>query len=410
MNKTRNTPRTAAEQLVQRWLETGGFPDRMLDGRAETTEIVYGVVRHHRALSWIIDRFVRKSPGKKLTGLLETGIYQLLFMDTADAFAVVHETVESAKAIGGKSAGRLVNAVLRRVQREEEELLRELEAQPVGIRTSHPDLLIERWSEQFGPEGTERLCNWNNQRAQPILRRRHDNLCTRCREEGIKLEPHPSAPETFFLLPRGHTISSLPGFDEGWFYVQDPATAAAVDLLDLKPDQRVLDACAAPGGKAGLIAEAIGNTGTLIALERHDDRIGRLEENLQRLGHDNAQVIQGDATTWTAEPFDRILLDVPCSNTGVIRRRPDVRWRFESRRFGSVLRTQQQILTHGLSLLKPSGKLVYSTCSLEAEENEDLVERVLAEHPDFHVARSELRFPPDSKTDGAYAALITKNR
>ena len=198
--------------------------------------------------------------------------------------------------------------------------------------------------------------------------------------------------------------------DRGIAYVQDPATMLAPKLLDPKPGQRVLDACAAPGGKSALLAELMNNEGELIATDRSEKRCETLRENLQRLGVTIADVASANwgSDSPELEPFDAILLDVPCSNTGVLRRRVDVRWRLYEGFTDHLCKQQLAILESCAPLLKPGGNLVYSTCSIEPEENSDLVAGFLAAHPEYKLDSSAEALPHRDSTDGAYAARITR--
>lgn len=412
--------RTYALHVVSRWLKTGAFPDRLIAAdapdRAFVMEIVYGVVRYRRLLLWVVDRCVARRPNDVVLAALMVGCYQLLFMDRVPAYAAVNETVAAA---GRKRpfAGFL-NAVLRRMDREREELRREIRGLPLAIRESHPEVLVERWAAAFGPEAAASLCRWNNMPAEVGIRIATGDVgIDRFREQlaaaGIEAALHPADPERFLVLPRGCSVASLPGYAEGHFVVQDPATAMAARLLDVQPGSRVLDACAAPGGKAMLIAEQLGPDGRLVAMDLHEDRLVRLRANLKRTRHAAVDLVRGDAADPPASlveraPFDRILLDVPCTNTGVIRRRADARWRFSPERLADLVRSQQRILARAAGLLAPGGVLVYSTCSLEPEENEGIVQPWLARHPGLELDREWRSLPPRSQMDGAYAAVIRR--
>jgi 16S rRNA (cytosine967-C5)-methyltransferase len=204
-------------------------------------------------------------------------------------------------------------------------------------------------------------------------------------------------------------VTSLPGFADGAFYVQDPSTSVAPALLNPQPGETVLDACAAPGGKAMQLAELMKGQGTLVAMDPAADRLKPLRENVARLKWDFISVVEGDITKQPpAARFNAILLDVPCTNTGVIRRRPDARWRFSPERLRAACDKQEAILDAAAACLNPGGRIVYSTCSLELEENEGQVDRWLARHADFRLADSRKLFPPETQTDGAYAALLVK--
>ena len=192
-------------------------------------EVVLGVVRWHGALTWIRDRRVQQKPRPAVDACILVGLYQLLFMDDVQEYAAVNETVEAAKLAGGDKAANFVNAVLRRAQADKQSLFQALEKQPAVVRLSHPKLLIDRWTKQYGADAMARLCGWNNRRADVVIRA----------SKGLQVEgqPHPFAPDRFVILPRGVSVASVPGFADGSFYVQDPSTSAAPALLDPKPGE-----------------------------------------------------------------------------------------------------------------------------------------------------------------------------
>ena len=419
--------RITAVRIVAAWLRTGDFPDRMLDtvsaNRPFVMEVVLGVVRRYGALHWMLRRCAQREPDPAATAAVLSGLYELLFMDDSAAFATVHESVEAARQVGGEGAARFANALLRRAAATKADWLAELERQPPPVRLSHPSALYERWTRQFGQRNAIRLCQWNNERPDVIIRplpprSTATSLLARLKSAGIHAEPHPYDPARFLTLPRGAAVADLPGFSEGDFYVQDPATAAAVDLLDPRPGERILDACAAPGGKTILIAERLGDAGLLVAADLHEDRIERLRENLARVGHTTVRVQRLDAATARigefrgalggAAGFDDVLLDAPCSNTGVIRRRPDARWNFSLGRLAKLRAQQERLLNNAARWVVPGGRLLYSTCSLEPEEDEELVRSWTARHPRWTLVRARKLFPPNTRTDGAYIALIKR--
>lgn len=334
--------------------------------------------------------------------IVRLGLAQLLILQMPD-YATVNETVKLAP-----HAGALVNAVLRRAQREQDSLINSIPQLPLHIRHSHPEWLVQRWSLQFGEDAAEALCDWNQQ--PPPIHIRINGL-------------HPEQP-TSENLRRFHAIDR-PGFyrveqpprealAKGKCYVQDPSTAIACDLLAPRPGESVLDACAAPGGKTALIAQLMNNEGRIIACDSSPRRLPRLQENLRRMRVAIARTFEYDWTKtkgtppWGALHFDRILLDVPCSNTGVMRRRIDVRWRIQPEVFAEMARVQSQILRATLPLLKPGGTLVYSTCSIDPEENEQLVESVLRDLPEFKIAETKSTSPWSDGIDGAFAAKVIR--
>ncbi len=420
----RGNSRGVAARIVGDWLTNGVFPDRLLgavtEDHAFVLELVHGVLRNYRALDWARAQFAPRRPRAELDAHILVGLYQLLLLDHVQDYAAVNETVGAAKTALGPRAANLVNAILRRTQAREADLRARLERQPPGIRWSHPDLLIARWTAQFSAAPTAALCAWNNERPQLTLRANlaratTDSLRQALKEAGIEAEPHPFAADRFLKLPHGSRVNDLPGYGEGWFSVQDPSTQIAVDLLHPQPGERVLDACAAPGGKTILAAEAMKGQGTLVAMDPAVPRLAPLRQNVARLQLGVVTIVQGDAARPQAVPeleagFDAVLLDVPCTNTGVIRRRPDARWRFSPERLKAAVERQRAILDGAAPLVKQGGRLVYSTCSLELEENEEQVRGWLARHPEFTLAESRRLFPPETGTDGAFSALLLRRK
>ena len=310
----------------------------------------------------------------------------------------MHETVELA----GKAHRSIVNAILRNALRQKHELLEQAALQPLPVRESHPSFLVERWQKQFGEEASTSLCLWNNQPAP---------LYARINRLKISVPDfHRIFPERA-LVPGHSSFVALPkvpdeGIAGGNCYMQDPSTASACELLAPEADERVLDACAAPGGKTAYLAEKMGNRGTILACDRSAKRTELLRDNLARLGVSNVKVLQHDWRSGAieSEKFDRILLDAPCSNTGVMRRRVDVRWRLRPDDFRQMHQQQMMIVRNLVGLLKPGGVLVYSTCSLEREENEEVVECLAGEFPQLKLETVKTVLPFRDGFDGAFAA------
>jgi 16S rRNA (cytosine967-C5)-methyltransferase len=349
------------------------------------------------------------------------GLYQIFIMDNIPPHAAANETVEAAKADLDRPRIRFLNGVLRSSLRKSDEIQTMLFEQSLAVRTSHPDILVDRWTDELGADAAEELCNWNNERPSVILRINHHRTTTKSytaqlSEIGIETELHPAdSKNRFLILPPGTAIPDLPGYRDGLFAIQDPATMISVDLLDLQPGMTVLDACAAPGGKTFACAEQMHNKGIIVALDRHDDRLAQLKENARRMSYSCVKVRKADATRKLGleniesfGPFDRILLDVPCSNTGVLRRRPDARWRFNETRMRKLTGVQARMLNACSRLLAPGGALVYSTCSLEPEENEQQLDRWLSLNPGFSIDKQISSIPPENRIDGAFAARIIK--
>ena len=371
--------------------------------RAFARELFYGVLRNLRLLDFWISLLRKEKLDDASRDLLRLGLYQLFLLRTAK-HAAVNETV----ALAAKKQRSLINGVLRTAQRREEELCAEANAQPIGVRLSHPDSLIARWRENFGAETAETLAQWNNRPA-PIY----------VRINRLKIQPE----EFFATHPQFHRLRDPADFVEltyvpsdaltaGHFYIQDPSTIVACEMLDPQPEERVLDACAAPGGKTAFLAQLMNNRGSIVACDRDTERLAMLRENLDRLGVENTSIVPQDwsqpLSAPTLAPFDRLLIDAPCSNTGVMRRRIDVRWRLQADDFARMQKRQLAIARNVVALLKPQGTLVYSTCSLEPEENEQVVEQLLQEFPDLRLGEKRFVTPFADGLDGAFVAKLRR--
>ena len=340
MTEASTNPRYLAAQIITRWLVSGDFPNRMLDAvlkdRAFVTEIIQGVVRWKRLLEWVIKRSARHLPPPLLESFLLTGLYQLLMMDKVADYAAVSETVAAAKIKFSSKQADFVNAVLRRAGRERENILAEINQQPPGVKYSHPDLLMDRWKKFYGAASALRLCEWNNTRPEVIIKVNElkpagevQSFLSHLEQKGVRPLPGNG---NYYPLPRGLRVEDLLGYADGMFLVIDPFAANPIELLNPRPGENILDACAAPGGKTFLIAEKMRCLGKLRAFDSSDDRIRVMAANFQRLRiadfvEVKKQNILGKMTAADGL-YDRILADVPCSNTGVIRRKPDIRWRF----------------------------------------------------------------------------------
>ena len=423
----RPAPRNVAASFIKQWLQKEAFPDRLLEqvskDRAFITELVLGVVRWRRSLEWVQTRWVKKTPRVNSQCFMFMGMYETLYLSHVPSHVTVDETVEAAKSTISKKEIGFLNAVLRRCMEQKKQVLADLKSQPLGIRCSHPQLLMDRWTCQLGMKRTAKLALWNNQRSRMILRVYTPHISSSSylgllESKGIRAYPHPYDPAHSIVLLQRMRVKDLPGFEDGYFFVQDPAAGLSVSLLDPQPGDRILDACAAPGGKTLLIAEAMMGNGTLVAMDRYEERLQRLLKNLERFKLNRVKTFIGDGRAATSREtaltlndqqlFDKILLDVPCTNTGVIRRRPDARWRFNLERLQNLYHCQWDLLSSFSSLLSETGQMVYSTCSLEPEEDEHLVSQWLEKYRDFELVQSRKLIPSERQTDGAYVALIRR--
>ena len=407
-----SSARRAALAALRVWRTEKRFADSIIAGllaktklvapdRAFALELFYGVLRNLTLLDFWLRRLRPTDVDVDLRDILRLGLYQLFILETSE-HAAVYETVDLAQ----KRYRALINGILRTALRRKDKLCERANMQPLDIRTSHPKFLVTRWETTFGIEAAQALCAWNN-RPPPIY----------ARVNRLKIDPglfRQTWPDSQPVPNNPHfvEVNSLPtgALESGHCYIQDPSTALACELLDPKPGEKILDACAAPGGKTGYLAELMKNHGTIIACDRDAERVGVLEKNLVRLGVEIACVYRHD---WTcgripekmaaAAPFDRILVDVPCSNTGVMRRRVDVRWRLRPTDFKRMQKRQIEILQAVIPLLKPDGVLVYSTCSLEPEENEEAVQQLLATLSMLQVDEEKRLLPFRDRFDGAFA-------
>lgn len=389
-----------------------------------TQELVYGVIRWQKTLDWLIMQVTEgKQIKKPVLQIIRLGLYQLFWLDKIPEHAAVFETTELTKQFGFNEYAALVNAIMRRYCREKEQTIKALEELkhtdlPTGY--SHPKWLVDRWITRYGFEQTIQLLQWNNNPPPTYarvntLRTTPSRLIERWREEEVDYDfcYRDWLPENLFFEIRSPArITELGSWKDGWFYIQDPSTYLAVKALDPKPGQRILDLCAAPGGKTTLIAQIVEDSASILALDVDKKRLQKLEENCVRLGIQN--VVTGELPPKEegeapAEGlFDRVLVDVPCSNTGVLRRRVDLRWRIQPVEIEQLCRIQLELLNRSSLVIKPGGVLVYSTCSLESEENRQVIENFLKNHPDFTLDWEKELFPPSSKTDGAYVARLLR--
>jgi len=402
--------RCALESLTE-WEDTSRYATDILEDQSRrlrlsppdrglAQDLLYGVIRNLYLLDELIDRFRRGSIKGSTQNLLRLGLYQLFKSGIAE-HAAVNETVGLAR----NHERSLVNAILRSAQRRKPELVAEIETWSVEDRFSHPDFLIRRWTAQYGSEITEALCRWNNEPPAVYARlnrlSRDREALDRVRSEIAPLLLGDAYPDFF-------KVDGAPNSDwlrEGLIYIQDPSTSLACRLLDPQPGEAILDACAAPGGKTALLAALMENRGNLHATDSSEGRIRAMRENLERLAVTPVEVLRVDWTSPSAldglPAFDAILLDAPCSNSGVMRRRVDVRWRLQERDFERQAAQQLTLLKSLAKALKPGGRIVYSTCSLDATENEGVVAA-----SGLAVEKTITSLPWRDGHDGSFAALL----
>ncbi len=440
--------------------------------RALCQELVYGIVRSQATLDWLIDQKTNNRPQKPiLRELLRLGLYQIFWLDRIPNHAAVNETVASAKRHGFTSQAGFINAVLRGYLREFEatkKSLADLKASRPALGFSHPEWLVQRWEERWGRDQTLSLLQWNNTPPKTfarinLLKADPAKLLARWRDENVEYDfvsgsrrrdeadvpekpehasPSPMPvpirsgleekvgerwpldwlPENLIFELKAHPpLSQLPSFQQGLFYIQDPSTLLAVHALDPKPGETILDLCAAPGGKLTYIAQLVQNQARIVAHDTSADRLALIEENCHRLGvtcvksslstlnHSSRQSQTAADQPSTNDAFDRILLDAPCSNTGVVRRRVDLRWRIQPDEITRLRQIQLNLLNQAALLLKPGGTLIYSTCSLEPEENDSVISEFLGSQTGFKLESSRELLPFRDQVDGAYIAKLMRH-
>ncbi len=391
-------------------------------------ELLWGTLRRRSWLDAVLAARVRGGLAKldaDVVDLLRLGVYQLLFMGSVPAYAAIAQTVEITKRRNGIGASKLVNAVLRRVDRERETLDPPVPADPIEAlaqRYSHPSWLVARWVERWGVAPVEALLRANNQESTITVRPfgiARDQLDAMLTGAGVETSVLPFVPDSIRLGP-GVALTELGAFQQGLMYVQDPAATLVTQYADIPRGAVVADLCAAPGSKA---LELSRRAALVIAADRSMARCERMVLGFGRLDVHNVVPIVANAEAPALVPVDVVLVDVPCTGTGTFRRHPDARWRLRMSDFAVLGMAQRAILRAAAGVVKPGGLLVYSTCSLELDENDEIVDGFLAEHPDFTleppvegtVASSlldggRLRVLPHLHgSDGAFAARLRRS-
>jgi 16S rRNA (cytosine967-C5)-methyltransferase len=400
--------------------------------RALATELAYGAIRQRRLLDAWLDQ-LGKVPAErqppKLRWLLHLGLYQLIASDRVPASAAVSTTVELAKRGGLARLAPVVNGMLRAFLRRRERgdtlpLLPSALADPVqvlGVRHSLPDWLARellQWLPLEQAEAYAQACNTppSLDLRVNVLRSSVPAVQAELAAAGVEAKPIEGLPAGLTLLGRSGDLSRLPGYAEGHWCVQDRAGQRIAPLLDPQPGERILDACAAPGGKSTHLAELMGDQGLVLALDRGEARLRRVSRNAERLGLGCIEVRHGDATTWAEQQpellgsFDRILVDAPCSGLGTLARHADARWRIDPASIDGLVLLQHQLLKGLLPLLKPQGRLVYATCTVHPRENTELMDAFVASNPRWAVQESWQLWPGSMHGggDGFYAAALSQ--
>ncbi len=438
--------RGIAVKLLNRIDRTDAYLDKMLEIELRNSnldrtdksllfEIVHGVIRWLGRIDWILTGFYKGQFSKCIPNVknaMRVALYQILFLDKVPEFAAVNEAVEFVKKLQGEKSANLTNAVLRSIIRSKDGIRypnkEEDNISFLSAYYSHPSWLVKRWAKRFGEEFTEDLLIANNQK--PVLSLRVNNLKTN-KEEFSELLKKVNLKFTkskfldeFIRLNNLTNIQDWEYFAKGYFSIQDESTGLSCKLLDVQPGMKVLDLCAAPGGKTGMLADLMNNEGEIVAFDKYESRLKILKKNLNRLGVTNVSMVEVDALEYEPEGglFDRILVDAPCSGLGTLTKKPDIKWKRDLGELKKLGDLQYQLLTKASTLVKKGGIIVYSTCTIEPDENGEVVKRFLNDNLDFQLLSAEGIFndnllddnkcvqslPNIHMIDGSFAAKIIK--
>ena len=451
--------RTIAFDVLLRVANQNAYADEALRSALGTTvsnvdaglatELTLGVLRWQRLLDFIVGPSLKKTSDSldiEVRLALRLGAYQLLFLDRVPARAAIYESVELTKRARKGSAASLVNAVLRKTAKEwpsaevASDHVASLVApdlpiaEQLGIQYSHPTWMVERWVGTFGEDRTRNLLKANNRApvtsCSLLDKRLRENSIGSLEKVGCHVRPGRLLRDAWVLA--GGNPAASEAVREGWVVIQDEASQAVAYLLGVEPGDRVLDLCAAPGGKTLILALAAGAQGQVVAADLHEHRVRAMKERCEQAGARNVEtlILDGSQPLPFERPFKRILVDVPCSGTGTLARHPEIRWKLRGEDLADLRDRQTRLLRNAIPHLAPGGRLVYSTCSLETEENELVIREVLTGlSSEYHLAsaRAEFEpllrdpshatscvsadgffrtFPPESGTEGFFAATI----
>ena len=392
-------------------LGAANSPSDLTDSKLEQN-LLMTISRHQNAMDWLVDQHATGKVRPRTRKVLRWALAEIVFLSGVPAPHVVDAATSFVKRRHSPQEAGFVNACLRAICADLDKKDHFFDDAPRHIQLRLPEILWSRWQEHYGKDTATAIAEAMLLQADTFLRLREYPLQQPPKElKGvISVEPPEWAPNAkIYKLDRKAHVSIAEVFSSNTkFYIQDPATLLAPSLLAPKPGEVVADLCAAPGGKSVLLAEALKDTGVLYAYDVAESKLVRLQENLK--GFSCVSIAQMDATQFQSPtPLDAILLDVPCSNTGVLRRKPDAKWSFDLKKLSELTVIQSKILHQASQAIKPDGRLVYSTCSIEPEENDLQIEDFLHSHPDFTLVKKQLILP-DANHDGAFAALLQKKQ
>jgi len=400
-------PRGTAVKILNRVERSDAYLDRLLDAELRSedmneldkglmNEIVTGVIRWKMKLDWVLTGFFHGNFTKAETNVknvLRVALYQIQYLDRVPHAAAVNEAVEFMKRLRGQKVADLVNAILRNIIRNIENIRypdpAEDKIRHLAVIESHPIWMAKRWIERYGYDEAKCLMEANN--AIPDLALRVNRLKGEFDHFLSLLDKHQlqytrsKFLDFFVRVQHMAGIGSSEMFQQGYFSVQDESAGIPVFLLNPQPGERIIDLCSAPGGKTTFIGELMKNSGEIIAVDRYETRLNLVKNACQRLGITNVRIIAQDGVSIELAPADKVLVDAPCSGLGVLSKKPDAKWQRDVDDILRLVQLQKQLLTNAAKLVKSSGVLVYSTCTIEPEEGLDLIKEFLNQHPEFTI-------------------------
>ncbi|MEW6623200.1 MAG: 16S rRNA (cytosine(967)-C(5))-methyltransferase RsmB [Bacillota bacterium] len=404
MDKVREAALKGIAQVFDKGAFTNIIVNKLLKGdnfapleRRFLTELIYGTIRHKNSLEWIMDQYVQqKKVDQWIKYIVMLGIYQLYYLNKVPASAACNESVELAKKYGNKGSVRFVNGVLRNIARNIDKIVfPSMEEDPlkhISLTYSHPAWMVQMWIKEYGIDETIKLCIHNNSKAPNTMRVNTlktgvSSLKTLLKEQGIIAKGTRYAPEGLDI-ENFEQIDNLEAFKQGLFIMQDEASMLVSRALNPRPDSLIVDGCAAPGTKTTHLAQLSNHRSTIIAYDVHQHKLKLISQNARRLGIDCIEVRLGEAQnigSLMKEKVDYLLLDVPCSGLGVLRRRADLRWKKNQDTLHNLPRLQREILDGAAPCLKPGGVLVYSTCTINSEENIKVIQGFLKDFSGYRM-------------------------
>jgi len=400
--------------------------------RGLLTEITYGTLQHKMTLDYYLQPFIKGKLDDWVRQLLRLSLYQIHYLDRIPNHAAVNEAVEITKKRSHKGTAGLVNGILRSILREGVRSTNDIEdpIERLSIEASHPQWLIERWVKQFGFDKTATMAFENNTPPAHTVRVNTSRIEVQeaidmLLDEGIEAIQSEIIPECLYI-EKGQ-VAKTKAYQYGAVSIQDESSMIPTYALQVEPGQRVLDMCAAPGGKSMHIAEKLNGEGSLVSVDLHPHKVKLIADQATRLGFSNIETRTFDSRELTneyeEESFDRILVDAPCSGLGVIRRKPDIKYTKKQEDFASLHKIQNRLLDEAFKLLKPNGLIVYSTCTIDELENVGTVDSFLANHPEMELEKLDVLpealhhlttnglvniFPQDFNSDGFFVAAFRK--